>query len=138
MRRCTHSVGIGGSLSTITDAHDDAAAILERERQRLTQDIAALDRTHDAIVEARDTGSTDDEHDPDGSTIAFERAQVAALSREARASLAAVAVAEARVAAGTYGSCLHCGGPIGHDRLEALPLTPSCIACAAGPGRSSI
>lgn len=32
-------------------------------------------------------------------------------------------------AAGTYGNCRHCKGPISLARLEALPETPFCLAC---------
>jgi RNA polymerase-binding transcription factor len=30
---------------------------------------------------------------------------------------------------GTYGSCEVCGGPIGQDRLAALPEATRCVAC---------
>lgn len=30
---------------------------------------------------------------------------------------------------GTYGRCLTCDQPIPFERLEALPLTESCVAC---------
>ena len=32
---------------------------------------------------------------------------------------------------GTYGSCEVCGGPIGQDRLAALPEATRCVACQA-------
>jgi DnaK suppressor protein len=35
----------------------------------------------------------------------------------------------ARIAAGTYGRCEDCGGPIPIERLEALPATPVCVVC---------
>lgn len=35
----------------------------------------------------------------------------------------------ARLAAGTYGLCEDCGGPIPVERLEALPATPVCVEC---------
>ncbi|MDH3538826.1 MAG: TraR/DksA C4-type zinc finger protein [Acidimicrobiia bacterium] len=38
----------------------------------------------------------------------------------------------ARVADGTYGYCLHCGGPIPLKRLRALPATGTCVACSHG------
>ncbi len=74
--------------------------------------------------------STDDEHDPEGSTIAFERQRVAAMLRNARVKLCALDEALASVALGAYGTCASCGGPIGDDRLAALPATRRCIACA--------
>ena len=35
--------------------------------------------------------------------------------------------AQARLAAGTYGSCIDCGRPIGKKRLEAYPTAKRCI-----------
>ncbi len=37
-----------------------------------------------------------------------------------------------RLDAGTYGTCLRCGGGIAPGRLAALPEAPFCAACAAG------
>jgi DnaK suppressor protein len=36
-----------------------------------------------------------------------------------------------RAEAGLYGICEHCGQPIPTERLEALPFTTHCVACAA-------
>lgn len=36
--------------------------------------------------------------------------------------------AQARIAAGTYGTCIDCGQPIGKARLEAYPTAKRCIA----------
>lgn len=35
-----------------------------------------------------------------------------------------------RIDAGTYGTCVRCGGPIDGRRLEALPFATLCIRCA--------
>jgi RNA polymerase-binding transcription factor DksA len=35
-----------------------------------------------------------------------------------------------RLDSGTYGTCARCGADIGATRLEALPTTDCCIACA--------
>jgi len=35
-----------------------------------------------------------------------------------------------RVAAGDYGVCTKCGGPISDARLDVLPYTPFCRKCA--------
>ena len=34
-----------------------------------------------------------------------------------------------RIAAGTYGRCIRCGGAIVAERLEVLPHTETCIDC---------
>jgi RNA polymerase-binding transcription factor DksA len=47
-----------------------------------------------------------------------------------RETLAQAEEALTRIAAGTYGLCVHCGAPIGKERLDLLPHTPYCIDCA--------
>ena len=105
------------------------AAIAE-ERRRAGEQIDALRRGFTDIVEAAELTSTDDEHDPEGATIAYERAQVWALLRQARADLAALDGAVDRVDDGTIAVCIACGGPIAFERLLALPHTRTCINCA--------
>jgi RNA polymerase-binding transcription factor DksA len=36
-----------------------------------------------------------------------------------------------RLVTGEYGFCVKCGAEIGDDRLNLLPHTPHCRACAA-------
>ncbi|WP_323183142.1 TraR/DksA family transcriptional regulator [Paraburkholderia sp. CNPSo 3076] len=33
------------------------------------------------------------------------------------------------MAAGRYGECVDCGGPIGCERLAATPYTARCVSC---------
>jgi len=91
--------------------------------------VAALTAQLAGIVETASASSGDDEHDPEGQTIAYDRAQVAALLAAARHDLAEIAAARARVAAGTYGVCERCGRPIAPERLEARPTARTCVAC---------
>lgn len=109
----------------------DPAELLRAERAAIEGQIDALTRTFDDVVESIEDVGNDDEHDPDGSTIAFERAQVIALLRQARENLVEVDAALDRVAAGTYGTCESCGLPIPSERLEARPTTRTCVGCAA-------
>ncbi|GAA3808858.1 TraR/DksA family transcriptional regulator [Nocardioides panacisoli] len=83
------------------------------------------------MVAASVDTNADDEHDPEGATIAFERSQIGALVRQVRSSLAEVDAAVERLEAGTYGVCEVCGAPIGDGRLEARPVARTCIRCAA-------
>jgi DnaK suppressor protein len=92
--------------------------------------IDSLRAEYDGIVAAARGSNNDDEHDPEGATIAFEREQLAALLDQARRHLDDIDAAEARVSAGTYGSCERCGNPIGAERLEARPTARTCINCA--------
>jgi RNA polymerase-binding transcription factor DksA len=103
---------------------------LEAERAAAQAQIEALTRSFDEVVAASESSNADDEHDPEGATIAFERQQVAALLAAARQRLADVEAALARRDAGGYGICENCGRPIGAERLAARPAARTCIACA--------
>jgi DnaK suppressor protein len=83
------------------------------------------------MVAASRDSNADDEHDPEGATIAFERAQLAAILRQASADLAEHDAALDRLTSGEYGTCERCGRPIGPARLEARPTARRCIACAS-------
>src|ERR1700730_19469323 len=118
---------------------DDAAALarlLSAERDATSTRIEELTREFDSIVESAALEPPDHEHDPEGSTIGFERAQVAALNDQARSRLGELERARRRLGDGTYGACEHCGHPIGLERLQARPGTQTCIRCAAGPRRA--
>jgi len=112
----------------------DHAQRLEAERQRTIGRLASLSEDFEAIVAASRDTNADDEHDPEGATIAFERSQVGALVRQAREHLTELDAAVTRLDAGTYGVCEGCGVPIAEDRLEVRPLARTCIRCAS-PGR---
>ena len=104
---------------------------LARTRAETLAQIAALTREFEEVVAASRSSNADDEHDPEGATIAFERQQVAALLDQARRRLADVDEALARAAAGDYGTCADCGRPIAPGRLEARPTARTCVACAS-------
>jgi RNA polymerase-binding protein DksA len=36
-----------------------------------------------------------------------------------------------RIADGTYGECVECGGDIGYERLKAYPTAMRCVVCQA-------
>jgi RNA polymerase-binding transcription factor DksA len=103
---------------------------LVAERERLIDQVEALTADFDAIVASSELVSTDDEHDPDGSTVAFERQMVAGLLGEAKHQLDELDAAIARFDAGAYGRCETCGKSIAPARLDALPATTTCITCA--------
>jgi RNA polymerase-binding transcription factor len=105
---------------------------LGEEREATLARMRAMSSELDEIVAASRDSNADDEHDPEGSTVAFERARTTALLQQARARLDEIDRAAARVAAGTYGCCEGCGEPISPDRLAATPATPWCIRCADG------
>ena len=110
---------------------DDPRARLERERRETLDRLANLTGDFEGIVSASRDSNADDEHDPEGATIAFERSQVGALVEQAHRHLAEIDVAVARLAAGTYGTCESCGRPISGERLQARPVARTCIRCAS-------
>ena len=105
--------------------------LLEEERARKLALLPALRADITAANSARQDSNVDDEHDPEGSTIAFELSQASALLRQSSAGLDQVDAALARIADGTYGSCAVCGEAIAEGRLEARPWTPFCIRHAS-------
>ena len=100
------------------------------ERAVVLRDIESLRREFDQVVAASESSNADDEHDPEGATIAFERQQTAALLEQARRRLADIDAALARRETGNYGVCEGCGRPIGAERLAARPAARTCIDCA--------
>ena len=72
-------------------------------RLRARQRVAALEREFAGLAEAASSAGTDDEHDPEGATLAFERQHAAALLEAAREQVAAVDAALERLAEGRYG-----------------------------------
>jgi DnaK suppressor protein len=96
----------------------------------LDEQCEALTRRFDDIVEAAELTSTDDEHDPEGATIAFERSQVTSLLRQAGSDRAALRETLDRLDDAAYGTCELCAEFIGVERLLALPSTQRCIKCA--------
>src|SRR4051812_48347495 len=116
------------SSGVADDADGSLRADVQREREETVAAIASFEDEFADIVESADGANLDDEHDPEGATIAFERQRVAALIDERRRHLRALDDAERRIAAGTYGSCAVCGGAIGRERLRALPGTTVCVS----------
>ncbi len=105
--------------------------LLEEERARKRALLDALRRDIASVSAARQDSNVDDEHDPEGSTIAFELSQASALFEQSRSGLEQVDAALERMSAGTYGICVVCGAAIAEGRLEARPWTPYCIEHAS-------
>jgi RNA polymerase-binding transcription factor len=106
-------------------------AELSAQRSDLLAQARQLRADLAGIMAASEGANADDEHDPEGATIAFERAQAAALLSRTEQRIFSLDRALERVAAGTYGTCAVCGQPIGADRLAARPDATACISCAS-------
>jgi DnaK suppressor protein len=118
----------------MTDDVVSAGELLARARVNVESQIVALTRDLHGVIDAVRSANADDEHDPEGATIAFERAQVAALLSAAYRRLADLDDAMGRFAAGTYGTCERCGRPIPAERLVVRPSARTCVTCPGGTG----
>ncbi|MGV9252705.1 TraR/DksA family transcriptional regulator [Streptomyces sp. NPDC003697] len=110
---------------------ESARALLAADRVSTLQQISALSREFEGIVEANALVAIDDEHDPEGASTAFERAHVAALLSQAREHLNDLDHALERLERGDYGRCEQCGEPIRTERLEVRPAAKTCVRCAS-------
>lgn len=108
----------------------DAGSRLAEQYVQAVALEASLSEDMAGIIAASAGANADDEHDPEGATIAFERAQIHALLDQAGARLADLRQARARLDEGSYGVCQSCGQQIAAERLEARPATRVCIRCA--------
>lgn len=123
-----------GSVRGMTDAasapdfrHIEA---LRAGLSRTVRVRADLEEEFGAIEEST-SSVPDDEHDPEGSTVGYERARIGALLALARQEAENLTAALERVADGSYGRCDRCGMDIGKERLIALPAATRCVLCAA-------
>jgi DnaK suppressor protein len=107
-----------------------ARQLLERERKRIEQAIAGLDR---ADPEASGSPTEPGER---GSEELFQKELDEGLTEDLAEQLGAVERAERRLAEGTFGLSIESGRPIPDDRLEALPTAERTIdeQQALGPG----
>ncbi|RZU16406.1 TraR/DksA family transcriptional regulator [Kribbella rubisoli] len=109
---------------------EEARDLLEAQRRQALQRLASLTGDFHEVVAASRDSNADDEHDPEGATIAFERSQVTSLVQQVQTQLAEIEAAFDRLSAGTYGSCEHCAQPITPARLRARPAARTCVTCA--------
>ena len=76
----------------------------------------ALQRAHDI-------------HGPSGYTPEEVIPEAVPIDHVAR-EIAEVEAALGRIAQGSYGSCSSCGGPLGLQRLRAIPEARFCLGCS--------
>jgi hypothetical protein len=90
------------------------------------------------VVAGQVLTTRDDEHDPEGVTIGFERARLLGLLPDRRSDLGAPNRAADRIAAGTYGECLRCGELIPAEWLEPLPAAETLYGVRLPPAVSCV
>ena len=105
----------------------DAAARLAADREAIHEWLLGMEADLERLVAASENANADDEHDPEGATVAFERSQLGALTERARSHLAEIDAATERLRTGTYGVCEVCLAPIGVERLDARPTARTCV-----------
>ena len=80
----------------------------------------------------------DSHNDPDWEELAVEREGdevLEATGVSGQQEMRMIEAALARIDAGDYGFCTKCGAEIGEARLDAVPFTPFCLACASDANR---
>jgi DnaK suppressor protein len=109
---------------------DDRRARLEEQRELLRRELADLgaDPDLDEVSIDADAGFADRSHSTE------ERGRLMAMTRSLRANLRDVERALVKLDEGSYGRCDRCGGPIGDERLEAIPWAVLCIGCKRATG----
>lgn len=109
---------------------DSTGVGLRRLRDEAAAEVATLEADLRSLFEASRSSNADDEHDPEGATIAFERAQLIAVLDATRRRVAELDLALERARTGHYGRCERCGKPIPAERLAARPAARTCVTCA--------
>jgi len=105
--------------------------LIAERRTELTARLASIEDRLSVIRVARSGATDDDEHDPEGSTLATEWSRAEGQRTDATRELAELDAAIDRVADGTYGVCASCGNPIPVARLRLLPAATLCVPCAS-------
>jgi RNA polymerase-binding protein DksA len=101
---------------------------LLEERKRV---VDAIDNIHSenpgSLGDETEEPLFQDNHLGDIATATFEREMASTLEDNSTHVLGEIDAALARIDAGTFGTCQACGGPVGEERLDALPWATLCI-----------
>lgn len=98
-----------------------AGAALAARRQELAARLARIEGELDA---PHDANRVEDAAVHEADEV------LEGLGHRGEAELRAIDAALARIAGGSYGECVRCGGAIAPARLKALPATAVCATCA--------
>jgi DnaK suppressor protein len=124
--------GTAEQTSTLSaEQHTMLRDMLITDREATEALIARLIDDLDSFTDARKDGATDDEHDPEGPTLAFERSQSTAILEQTRQHFAQIESAMLRLDDGSFGVCATCGKDIPFARLEVRPYSTQCVNCAS-------
>jgi RNA polymerase-binding transcription factor DksA len=101
---------------------------LAKRRAQLEERMKLLENRLQEIEEELDSHQSKDWEE-----LATEREGdevLESLGVSGQTEIARIRAALARMDAGEYGYCTKCGGEISEERLDLLPWTPFCRACA--------
>ena len=112
---------------------NDSRERLIEERGRIEANIQDLRDAGNLEPERETAGelSGNDQHPADDGTETFNRERDLSILGSLETELGEIESALGRLDDGTYGTCEMCGGPIGDERIEALPATRFCVEHAA-------
>jgi RNA polymerase-binding transcription factor DksA len=102
----------------------DAAEAAYRREQDEVETMSCLHQGDQSVSGETERGN---QHPADIASDTLEREIGLGLRDEVTEILAEIAAARARLDTGTYGRCEVCRGPIGDDRLRAIPWTRHCV-----------
>jgi RNA polymerase-binding transcription factor DksA len=106
---------------------ETVAQRLRNDRAEVSARLARMTKDLESVFAASRDSNADDEHDPEGQTIAYERSHLSALIRAAQQHLSDIEAATARLEQGGYGTCEVCLQPIPAARLGARPTARTCV-----------
>ena len=106
--------------------------LLLQERERVERAIETLREDHAGRMdeEVAEIGAAHDNHLADTATVTLDREIDYTLEENSGRLLVEIDAALGRIEAGTYGTCVTCGGEIAAERLDAYPWASLCIADA--------
>ena len=114
-------------MATGLDTDHFRARLLEAR----VQVVGAIENIHaenpGSLGDETDEPTFQDNHLGDIATATFDREMASTLEDNSTHVLNEIDSALARIDEGTFGTCSRCGGPIGSERLEALPWATLCI-----------
>lgn len=94
-------------------------------RAAIAADVAVLGRD----IDEKGEDTTPSQHPADVASDLYAREELVIDELERERELRMVDAALQRIAEGSYGVCVDCGGAIARERLEVLPEAARCITC---------
>ena len=94
--------------------------------EKLEELLKEADRTVDGMTDAKAENFPDP---TDRASLESNRNFTLRIRDRERKLITKIKEALTRIEDGTYGDCEECGEKIGHERLEARPVTTLCIDC---------